>query len=292
MNFQNKAEYLLLIFVSNLLFFLKNINRHLPSKILSFLLIYIFPLRREVIRKNLHIAFPHLTPAEINKLLKNVYKSSAKTLVEVIFFRKFSETEIWKLIAFENFEIVEKKIEEKRGLILLTAHYGNWELGALAVGLKLKGSKLHVLVKQQRNPYVTEWLNEMRTRFGNLAVPLGASVRNIYKVLQQKGVVGVVGDQRGPKEGLRVKFFNRDTAVYPGTAAIALKLNVPIVFAITVRDSNDKYTMYFEELNYDNVEGSLEEKIQQINQMYMNKLESYIEEHPEQWFWMHNIWKY
>ena len=292
MNFQNKAEYLLLTFISNLFFLLKSINRHLPSKILSFLLIHIFPLRKEVILKNLHIAFPHLKPAELNKLLINVYRSSAKTLVEVIFFRKFSETEILKLITFENFEIVEKKIEEKRGLILLTAHYGNWELGALAVGLQVKGSKLNVLVKQQRNPYVTEWLNEMRTRFGNLAVPLGASVRNIYKVLQQRGVVGVVGDQRGPKDGLRVKFFNRDTAVYPGTAAIALKLNVPIVFAITVRDDKDKYIMYFEELNYDDVEGSLEEKIQQINQRYMRKLESYIEKHPEQWFWMHNIWKY
>ncbi len=292
MNFQNKAEYLLLKFFSIFFFFLKKFHKQLPSRVLSFLLIYIFPLRRDVILKNLQIAFPKLNAAELKKLLKNVYSSSAKTLVEVIFFRKFSETEIWELISFENFEIVEEKIREERGLILLTAHFGNWELGALAVGLKLKNIKLNVLVKQQRNPYVTDWLNAMRMRFGNLTVPLGASVRNIYKVLQQKGVVGVVGDQRGPKEGLRVKFFNRDTAVYPGTAAIALKLNVPIVFAITVRNKAGKYIMYFEELNYDDVKGSVDEKIQQINQKYMRKLESYITEYPEQWFWMHNIWKY
>ncbi len=292
MSLQNKAEFFLLKFLSSLFGLLKKINSNLPHKFLNFLLNNLFPVRKSVVLKNLRTAFPDMQKNQINRLAGKVYASAARTLVEVIFFHKFSDKDVWELIKFENFNVVENKIKERKGVILLTAHFGNWELGALAVGLKLKNIKLNVLVKQQRNPYVSAWLNRMRTRFGNSVVPLGASVRNIYKVLQQKGVVGVVGDQRGPKEGLRVKFFNRDTAVYPGTAAIALKLNVPIVFAITVRNNDNKYTMYFEELNYDKLQGSQEEKIQQINQKYMQKLEGYIKEYPEQWFWMHNIWKY
>ncbi len=292
MDFQNKVEYWFLLGLSNLFFVLKKINTRLPSKFLSFLLIYFIPLRKDVILKNLKIAFPDYSQEKINKLLKEVYRSSAKTLTEVIFLRKYKESDIWNLIEFRNFNIVEEKLKEDKGIILLTAHFGNWELAALAVGLSLKNKNLNVLVKQQRNPYVTKWLNKMRTRFGNTAIPLGASVRNIYKALSDKEVVGVVGDQRGPKEGLRVKFFNSDTAVYPGTAAIALKLKTPIIFTITVRDEKGRYTMFFEEINYKEIEGNLDEKIQQINQIYMGKLENYIRQYPEQWFWMHNIWKY
>ena len=174
---------------------------------------------------------------------------------------------------------------------MLTAHFGNWELGAVGVGIYLD-QKINVLVKSQRNPFVANWFLSMSEKFGNKQIPLGISIKEIFKALKNNEVVGVVGDQRGPRKGVKVKYFDTETYTFAGTAAIALKTKSPVLVMLSTRNSKGNYESKIEEIKLEKFVGSKDEQIIQFNQKYMNILEKYVKQYPEQWFWMHNIWKY
>ncbi len=289
---QNRFEYwvlLLFSFVANLSGFYR---QQTFASILAWLLYRVIGLRKKVVVKNLKMAFPDLNEEEIDELAFKNYKSSVITLLELMCMTKLTREQVREHFEFEDFDspaIANK--DGKQGVIFLTAHFGNWELGAIAAGIRLN-SEIAVLYKPQRNNYVSDWVNVRRKKHGNDSIPLGTAVRDIIKSLKAGKFVGLVGDQRGPKEGMRVKFFGHDTAMYPGTAQIAVKLKVPIFLVMTVRRDDGTYFLTTDEIEHLDIEGTEEDKIRAINQQYMEKLEGFIRNNPEQWLWMHNIWKY
>jgi KDO2-lipid IV(A) lauroyltransferase len=288
---KNKLEYFIfLIFVKFFTLLGLSYARRF-SKPLAFLFFYIVGIRKKVVLKNLRIAFPDLPEKEIKNIAFQNYYNFCITLIEILLLPKLKKSQIENLVSGDKLSVIKEKFEIGKGLILLTAHFGNWELGAISVA-----SQLHipfkVLAKPQRNGYVSNWLNNMRGVLGNSVIQLGVSVREVYTALKEGNIVGVVGDQRGPKESQRVKFFGQDTAVYSGTASIALKVGCPILMVMIVRQKDLSYRAEVIEIPTDDLTGEAEDKILIVNQRYMNILEKYVREYPEQWFWMHNIWKY
>ncbi|MFH0733565.1 MAG: lysophospholipid acyltransferase family protein [bacterium] len=269
---------------------LKNIKYF--AKFLAAIFYHVLRIRRDVVIKNLQTAFPFYDSKKLREIAFNNYFSFSLTFLEAMFIPSLTLKQLHEYVIPESIEIMQNAYKKGRGVILLTAHFGNWELGAASIGSQLN-IPITVLAKPQRNIYVSDWMDKMRQTFGNKVTLLGTNVREIYKVLLNKGIVGIVGDQRGPKEGsVRVKLFGQSTCTYPGTAAIALKLKSPIIVTLCYRRPDYKYNLLFEEIDLPENYSSTEEGIKYINQKYMEILEKYINLYPEQWFWMHNIWKY
>ncbi len=199
--------------------------------------------------------------------------------------------EAYAAVKCPNISFIKSKYEEKNGLILLSAHFGNWEFMAVSIALQT-GVPFSVVVKAQRNTYVTDWLNKVRCKWGNRIVPLGISIRQIYKELKDKNVVAMVADQRGPSDGARVNFFGRKASVYSGPTILALKTGAPILYGIAIRQPDKSYLSEFHEICMDNLPDDNEEKINEVNQRLTKYLEDVIRKHPEQWLWMHKRWKY
>lgn len=286
-----KIEYSVLIFLGTVFSNVKFESHRFASKLLAIIFFNILRIRRSVVIKNLSIAFPKKSANEIKRLAFSNYQSIAITFLEIFSFNSASRDTIKNKFIPNNFELIKQKYSEKKGLILLTGHFGNWELGALATGIYLEES-INVLVKKQKNPYVAEFITNMRERFGNKQIFLGVSVKELYKTIINKKAVGIVGDQRGKRDGIRVKFFGKETSTFPGTAAIALKTQCPVIILLCARQFNGRYESIIEELDYSNIKGSKEEMIQEFNQRYLAILEKTVKQYPEQWFWMHNVWKY
>lgn len=286
-----KIEYSVLILLGTVFNSLKFESRKYASKFLAILFFYVLRIRRNVVISNLSIAFPEKSVNEIKRLAFSNYQSVAITFLEIFSFNSASRDTIKNKFIPNNFELIKEKYYEKNGLILLTGHFGNWELGALATGIYLEES-INVLVKKQKNPYVAEFITNMRERFGNKQIFLGVSVKDLYKTIINKKAVGIVGDQRGKRDGIRVKFFGKETSTFPGTAAIAIKTKCPVIILLCTRQFNGRYESIIEELDYSDIKGSKEEMIQEFNQRYLAILEKTVKQYPEQWFWMHNIWKY
>ncbi len=291
MHIQNRIEYILFISLVKFFNLLGLEQARKTASFLASLFYYVFPIRKETVLGNLKIAFPEKADAEIKRIGKNCYKSFITTIIEISCLPYLSRETVKSLVNIPDLDLVISKYNQKKGLVLLTAHFGNWELGAISMAIQT-GIPIYVVGKSQRNSYVNDWINMMREKFGNKVTQLGVSIKNVYKELKNKNIIGMVGDQRGPREGIRVNFFGRKTAMYPGTAQMALKTNSPIAISIVRRRPDFVYDVLIEIIETESLTGTEEEKILEINQRYMSMLESYVKQNPEQWFWMHKIWKY
>ena len=288
---KNKIEYILFIFFS---FCFKIAGLDLSRKFANALALTFFniiPIRKKIVLKNLQIAFPENNLRTNKKLAYKIYKSFAISLVEILYLPYLKKEALHNVVECSNPELIVNKFKEGKGVILLSSHFGNWEFIAISVAIQIQ-LPFSVIVKPLRNPLVFEWMNKARTKFGNEVVPLGISIRKTYQTLKEKKIVAMVADQRGPAEGVKVDFFGKKVSIYPGPAVLALKTGAPLICGIPIRDKDYKYKTTLIEISLENLPEGEDEKVIEISQRYTSYLEKVIREHPEQWLWMHNRWKY
>ncbi len=266
-------------------------NSHKVAKILAYLFFHFVPIRKDVVIDNLTKAFPEKSEKEIKKIAFGTFHSFFITLVEILYLPWTTEEQLDDFVEFYNLDLLEKRYLENNGLIVLSAHFGNWEYCAVAGGLKTK-RKFSVIVKPQRNSLVNEWINKVRTKWNNEVVTLGVSIRNVFAVLMKKGIVAMVADQRGPEGSIKLDFFGRKTSVYTGPAVLSLKMNSPLIYGIAVRQPDFRYKIVLEEISRENLPEGSEESIRELSERMLVYLEGYIRKYPEQWFWMHKRWKH
>lgn len=288
---KNIVEYILFLILAGIVRVLGLKSSRRLSIVIAFVFYYMIPIRKQVTLNNLRKAFPEYSEIEIKKIAFGSYKSFSITLVEMLFIPYMTREQIENAIYCENAELIKKYYKRNNGLILLSGHFGNWEYIALSVSAQIN-VPFHVVVKSQRNPYVDAYLNKGRTRWINKVVPLGATIRKVYSELKSKNIVAMVADQRGPAEGMRVNFFGQQSSIYPGPAQLAIKTKAPILYGLAVRSSDYSYKAKIFEISVENLPEDEEKQIQEVSQRHMAFLESVIRKHPEQWLWMHNIWKY
>jgi KDO2-lipid IV(A) lauroyltransferase len=288
---KNRIEYIVFILFS---FCFRLLGLKLSRKfaaILALVFFYLIPIRKKVVFNNLKIAFPENDIHTNKKLAFRIYLSFAVTLVEILYLPYMKKQELVNAVECSNTELIIQKHKDGKGVILLSSHFGNWEFGAISIGIQTQ-LPFSVIVKPLRNPLVYEWMNKARTKFGNEVVPLGISIRKTYQTLKEKKIVAMVADQRGPAEGVRVDFFGKKVSVYTGPAALAIKTGAPLICGIAVRNKDYNYKMVLVEISQQNLPDSDEEKILEISRRYTSYLEKIIRDNPEQWLWMHNRWKY
>jgi KDO2-lipid IV(A) lauroyltransferase len=288
---KNRIEYIFFLLFSKIFQILGlRLSRNI-SPVLAALFYYLIPIRKTTVLENLRNAFPDYSEQKIREIAFGNYKSFAITLIEILCLSHTSKNDIEKKVNCKNPDMVIESYNENKGVILLSAHFGNWEYMATSMGVQLN-IPLAVVVKNQRNPYVTEWMNRIRTKWNNTIVPLGISIREVYQTLKMKQIVAIVADQRGPEDSIKVIFFGRNISVHTGPASLSLKTGAPILYGISVRQKDYSYETTFTEISKENLSGSHEEKVKQLSQRHMSYLEDYVRKYPEQWLWMHKRWKH
>ena len=288
---KNIFEYILFLSCSKFFQLLGlNLSRKF-SFLIAVLFYYIIPIRKKTVLENLHNAFPDYDEKKLKSIAFGSYKSFAIALAEILYIPAMSKEDIKKQVDCNNVELIREKYEENNGVILLSAHFGNWEFMATSLAAQLN-IPISVVIKPQRNPYVTNWMNKARTKWNNEIVPLGISIRQTYQTLKDKKVVAMVADQRGPEESIKIFFFGRNITVLTGPAALSLKTGAPVLYGISVRQDDYSYKSVMTEISNENLPESNEEKIKELSQRHMTYLEGYIRKYPEQWLWMHKRWKH
>jgi KDO2-lipid IV(A) lauroyltransferase len=261
------------------------------SNVIAFIFYNFIPIRKEVVFDNLKQAFPEYSAEKIKEIAYGSYKSFCLALAEILYMPWLSEEELKKIMICENRNLILERLNQGNGVILLSAHFGNWEYLATSVAAQIN-QKFYVVVKPQRNPFVDNWMNKARTRWTNEIVPLGVSIRQIFSVLLNKGIVAMVADQRGPKESIKLNFFGRLTSVYTGPAVLSLKTNSPIIYGISTRRDDLNYDVDLIEVDRSNLPENHDDKIKVLSERMIKVLEDVISKNPEQWLWMHKRWKH
>jgi KDO2-lipid IV(A) lauroyltransferase len=258
---------------------------------LAFISYFVFGVRKQVTLENLRNAFPEKSEKEIRTIAFGAYKSYATALIEFLWFPRLNVERILRMVKQFHLERVMQALGKGKGLILVSGHFGNWELIAAATGLTVKHSLL-IIVQKQSNKFVDATVNKYRCLFGNGVVTMEQAVREIFARLRSKGMVAMLADQSAGSGDPFVDFFGRPAATHKGPAIFSLKTGAPIVMGFLVRQPDHSYHLYWETVDSDDLTEYNEENVLELTRRHVAMLERYIRQYPDQWLWMHRRWKH
>lgn len=288
-----KLQYLLEYFGYRLIEFFA---AYLPEILLipkanffAFLTFHILKIRRDVSLENLRIAFPEKSEKERVTIAYGSYKHFALMMLEFMRLIRWTPEQLQKMVELESGEIMKKLKQGDKGVIINSAHFGNWEI-LVSYFSEFWMSSTGVQQKQ-KNPYINKRMAEHRNRWGMEIIYSRGAIKNSLKALRQKRMIGLLGDQDGGEDGVFVPFFGKIASTPPGPALIHVKSQAPIAFAYAIRVGKFKFRLGVEPLNIDNNFEYSEENLKLITRAYLEILEKYIRQYPEQYFWMHRRWK-
>lgn len=262
--------------------------RYLIGITLGNLVFYGIKKRREIGINNLKMAFPELSDQASRELTKKSCHHLGLNLVEFTMLSHAKKEDLLNNIQIENKDILDQVLAGGQGIIIYTAHFGNWEL--LGVDLALQGYSLHVLAQAQNNPYFNDRINQIRELAGMRLIPLGMSVRGAFKVLKNREILCIAGDQNAGTKGWSVNFFGRTTPTYPGAVQLAVRTGAVIVPAYIIREGWRCHRIKIYQ-PYAIKKSATEKEQYQLLQELTSLSEEVIREYPEQWLWLHRRWK-
>lgn len=245
--------------------------------------------RRLVAYTNLKSAFSaQKTPRELRRITKSVYRTMVQTFVEVLNLTKVNRKYVDKYVEVVDMDRIRNAASSGRGTILLTAHFGDWELSSLVSSVE--GWPILVLVREQKMKRLNELLNRLRESNGCKVIRKGMDVKNILKSLRGKNIVGILSDQDAGKNGVFVDFFGRPTSYHSGPFEIAKHTDSLILPNFIVRTGGPYHKLYLEKY-IDFRENTGPDAIKENMQRFAKLLEAYIRKYPDQWLWLHKRWK-
>jgi phosphopantetheine--protein transferase-like protein len=256
---------------------------------------HLFPYRRKVALENLRRVFGAVLPeAEIRKLAQAYYAHYMRFMVEFVRLPFMSTKRRKAWMRLENIEAPLRAHEKGKGILLLTGHFGNFEVSTVA-GIS-QFPQYRGVFHFVRRPLKPRLLNAFVTRrfrrngFGVL--PKRGSLERILELLARGGIIVYVFDQHaGPGDGITVDFFGHPAGTFKSVALLALTTGAPVIPAYSWREPDGRHVLRFEDelplIECDDVG----EAIRLNTQAYNTALERILLRHPEQWIWMHRRWK-
>lgn len=261
---------------------------YLVADILYVLLYHVVGYRKRVVFENLQNAFPEKTEEERRQIAKKFYRFLPELIVEAIKMRSISAKEVEKRIVIYQKEELERHFRAGKGVVGVTAHYANWELGIHRLSL-LTDNPVLIIYKPLHNQAVDTVYNAIRSRFGAIMVPMKQTLRKIVAYREQPHVSMFVADQTPTHRDSDyfIPFLNQETLVYTGAEKIAKMTNFPVVFCQIDRISRGHYCCTFTTL----VENPADVPGHGITDIHNKFTEAIIRQKPEWWLWSHRRWK-
>jgi phosphopantetheine--protein transferase-like protein len=259
------------------------------------LLYRLLPLRRKIILENLRRVFGTAAPdAEIERLAQAHYAHFGRLLWEFLRFPWLSQQRRREMVRVENLDALIAALDRGKGVLILTGHFGNFEVATAAVldsYPQARGRFWFV-----RRPVKPEWLDALVTRrfrragFGIL--PKRGGLDAILDKLAAGDLVVFPFDQHASrKDGVLVEFFGHPAGTFRSLAVIALSTGAPVVPASSWREPDGRHVLRFEEALEPVEHADTNEAIRLNTRAYNAALERMIVRHPEQWWWVHRRWK-
>ena len=237
-------------------------------------------IRKKQARKNIKNAFPHLKHNQVEKILKNTYLNFCHNFVELVSFPN-SYKNIQIVVKGEK--ILQSFLKQKKGIVFITGHFGAWEILGQWVA---RNVPLFVGVAQkQKNKGAHNFFINQRELAGTKHIIRGNSVKEMYKVLSNNGLLGLVSDQDAKSKGVFVDFFGTPASTPKGAALFHINTRAPLLLGVCFKENFKKYHIHFKAINTKN------KNLEEITQEYTSQLESYIKQYPDQYFWFHRRWK-
>lgn len=241
---------------------------------------------------NLAFCFPDMPMSRRRKITRESMRQLFLLFVEVLFTTRLVRIDCWAKVAeLDNFQqTLGLLLKKHQGLIMLTGHYGNWEI--LGYIMATLGFETTSIARPLDNPYVNEWLLGVRERRGQRIIAKTGATDLIPDVLKAGGAVGFIADQNAGKKGIFVDFFGRKASTYKSIGLLAMEYNVPVVIGYARRKgANFTFKIGTQDIIFPEDWKTQERPLEYITQRYSKAIEDFVREEPSQYLWIHRRWK-
>ena len=262
------------------------------SDILFPIVYYIVRYRRKVVKINLLNSFPNKTEKEILQIERRYYHFFCDLFVETFYEMHLSEKEIRRRVTYGNLDAILEQFVKGKSVMMMTAHYGNWEWpSALSLYLP-KEFPLYGIYKKLRNKKFNTLIFTLRSKFGGIPIEKREILRFMLNLKKEKktGNFWMISDQTPNGQYIHywTKFLNQDTPALTGTEQLARKFDYPVFYVEITCTKRGYYHCEFIPISLESAQTNEFE----ITEKYMQLLQKTIEAKPEYWLWSHRRWKH
>jgi len=249
----------------------------------------LLPGQRRLAMDHLGLAFGEsLTRAQRARIVRGVFRNLGQTAIEWMRLPTLSADELQQLVTCEGLESLRGALAEGHGAILVTAHFGNWEI--ILHALTSLGFTGAVLARRLRYPEYEPFLLSSRGAKGVATLTRG-SLKEVARYLRSNQVVGILPDQdMDSLEGIFIQFFGQPAYTPVGPAALSLMTGAPIVPCVTIREGT-RFRLVVERPLRAPEGVDRAHALTALTQAWSDVIESYIRRYPDHWVWMHRRWK-
>ncbi len=251
---------------------------------------FLLPKYRNATIENLESVFGNeKTPKEIRNIAVRVFENLGRNAGELINFPKLNKDNIDSFVKIEGLDMVDSSFAKGNGTIILTAHFGNWELVGLM--FRIKGYPGVTIGRKIYFYKYDMWLNSLRRAHDVNVIYRDESPRKMLKVLKENKILGIVADQDVDSvEGVFINFFGKQAYTPAGPAVLAKATGASLIPTFIVREGRHHRLVMEKPVELADT-GNKEADIVTNTQRWSDVVEAYIKRYPEQWVWMHRRWK-
>lgn len=251
----------------------------------------ISPKSLELMVSNLTMAFgDEYTIEQKEEIAVRSFQNVIKSVFEFSRFPLYSTEDIIRMVDVEGVENVQAAIDAGKGTVLISAHFGNWEL--LAARVKTLGGKMTAVGRVQNDSLINDYIVRNRESKGTKNIPRGVPMyEHILELLSKNEFVGLVSDQNAGEKGLFVDFFGHKTSTFKGPGLFAVRTGCNILPLFIVREGYEKHRAIFCPLLEIKSTGDAGKDVLQYVQSFTKVIEEFVRKYPDHWFWIHKRWK-
>lgn len=246
---------------------------------------------RRIVERNLKFTHPEWNQDHVRKLARGVFQNMGITFLEICQMFSFSGKDILRNVRIRGEENLFEALKSPKGLILISAHLGNWEMGHIFISVYLRKPML-LIARKIQSGILNRWIHRLRSRFGNTIIDKKGALREMARTLSEGKILALLIDQGTKRsEGVEVTFFGRTTTMTPAPAMLARRYDCSVLPAFCVREPDAGLTLLFEPpLRFEKTNDSHADLLKNTQTMAYT-IEQAVRDHMEQWFWFHKRWK-
>ncbi|MBW1819375.1 MAG: hypothetical protein JRF65_10590 [Deltaproteobacteria bacterium] len=254
-----------------------------PAGMLAF---YLDRRDRRLAYQNLDVVFPDppLSKSEKDRIIKRLFINIAEGVFQFFNIGGLTPVNFERNMDVGNYRVIDRALEEKKGVLAFTAHLGNWEyFGRGAVKL---GYDVATVIKRQHNPYTDRWFKKRREVKGGVKCVYieNAVMAKIGSHLKRNGILAILADQAYIDKPVYAPFFGVSVATADGPAKLHLWFGTPIVMAFCIRQPGGRYRLMFDGPYHFERTGNMRADCEKLMTWVNGKYEDMIRRYPDQWF--------
>jgi KDO2-lipid IV(A) lauroyltransferase len=250
------------------------------------------PLRR-VGMTNLALAFPERSLAERRRILRVSFANLGRMVAELAHLPTLGDDDLRRMVVFEDEAWWAENVARPRdtGGLILSGHFGNWELLVAAHGMR--GYPVSMVHRTIANPLIDRWLNVLRARAGTRLDRKRHAAGGVLRALRDRELLVLPFDQNSTRGlGVFVDFFGVPASTNSGIARLSLRSGAPVVPVFIVREgTRARHRVHVLPIMYTQRSGDFELDVKRLTQQFSDVFESMVRRYPEQWLWVHKRWK-